>query len=55
VREGAARLRGSVSLGDGIDGKGCAFIVAIVAPRGSASIPTDRARASIVPVDHPFP
>lgn len=33
VREAAARLRGSVSLGDGIGGKGCAFVVAIMAPR----------------------
>lgn len=32
VQEAAARLQGSVSLGDGIDGKGCAFIVSIMEP-----------------------
>ena len=32
VREAAKRLHGSVELADGIDGKGCCFIVTIVAP-----------------------
>lgn len=54
VREAAARLHGSVSLSGGIDGKGCTFIVVIMAPHCSAPILTNRSRISIVPVDHPL-
>ncbi len=52
VREAAARLHGSVSLGDGIDGKGCTFTVVIMAPHGSAPVSTKRSRSAILAVSH---